>query len=158
MVMIEHFNKWVEVVAIPFQESSETARVFRQYLLCRYGKPAGVPTDQGTEFKGELQEMPDEALIDRHRTSRDHPQADGLAERMAQTLKVALRKACQTGRVSGWEDRLATIIMRYRMSTHKSLAHFSPYYPLFGCQPLLGRSIYNKLRKLSELDLDDEKA
>ena len=99
MVMIEHFSKWVEVVAIPTKESCETARVFRQYVLCRYGAPAEVLTDQGTEFRGEFQEMLDEALIDHRRTSRDHPQPDGLAERMVQTLKIVLRKACLTGKV-----------------------------------------------------------
>ena len=54
MVMIEHFSKWVEVVAIPTKEFCETARVFRQYVLCRYGAPAEVLTDQGTEFRGEF--------------------------------------------------------------------------------------------------------
>ena len=29
MVMIEHFSKWVEVVAIPTKESCETSKVFR---------------------------------------------------------------------------------------------------------------------------------
>ena len=55
--------------------------------------------DQGTEFIGEFPEMLDELLIDHRRTLRDHPQADGLAERMVQTLKVALRKACLTIKV-----------------------------------------------------------
>ena len=101
-------------------------------MLCGYGAPAEVLTDQGTECRGEFQEMLDEALVDHRRMSRDHPQADDLAKRMVKTLKVALRKACLTGKVSGWEDRLATITMGYRMSTHESLAHFSPYYLLFG--------------------------
>ena len=54
MVMIEHFSKWVEVVAIPSKESCETARIFRQYVLCRFGAPAEVLTDQGTKFIGEF--------------------------------------------------------------------------------------------------------
>ena len=70
-----------------------------------------VPTDQGTEFRGEFQEVVDEALIDHRRTPKDHPEADGLAERMVQTLKVALRKACLVGKASGWEDRLASMTM-----------------------------------------------
>ena len=102
--------------------------------------------------------MLDEALVDHRGTSRDHPQADGLAERMVQALKVAQRKACLTGKVSEWEDRLATITMGYRISTHGSLAHFSPYYLLFGRQPPLGRNVSNRLRKLPELDVDDEAA
>ena len=99
--------------------------------------------------------MLDEVLIDHRRTSRDHPQADGLARRMVQTLKVALRKACLVGKASEWEDVLAVITMGYRLTTHESLAHFSPYYLLFGRQPLLGRSVSNQLRTLGEQD--DEK-
>ena len=67
--------------------------MFHQYVLCRYGAPAEVLTDQGTEFRGEFQEMLDEALIHHRKTLRDHPQADGLAKRMVQTLQVAQRKA-----------------------------------------------------------------
>ena len=44
------------------------------------------------------------------------------------------------------------------MSTHESLAHFSPHYLVYGRQPLLGRSLSNRLRELPELDLDDEAA
>ena len=54
MVMIEHFSKWVEVVAIPTKESSKTAWVFRQYVLCRYGAPPEVLTEEGTEFRGKF--------------------------------------------------------------------------------------------------------
>ena len=54
MVMIEHFSKWVKVVAIPTKESCETARVFRQYVLFRYGAPAEVLTDEGTELRGKF--------------------------------------------------------------------------------------------------------
>ena len=156
MVMIEHFSKWVEVAAIPSKESGETVGLFRQYVLCRYGAPAKVLTDQGTEFRGEFHKMLDKALINHRKTAKDHPQADGLAECMVQTLKVALRKACLVDKASGWGDRLATIAMGYRMSTHESLAQFSPCYLLFERQPLLG-SVSNKLRNMRELDLDDKK-
>ena len=67
MVMIEHFSKWVEVVAIPSKESCETATVFRQYVLCRYGALAEVLTDQGTEFIGEFHEMRHSSITVGHR-------------------------------------------------------------------------------------------
>ena len=54
MVISEHFSKWIEVVAIPTRGSCEISRVFRLYVLCRYGAPAEVLTDQGTEFRGEF--------------------------------------------------------------------------------------------------------
>ncbi len=51
-----------------------------------------VLTDQGTEFQGEFQVLCDKVLIDHRTTSRDHPEADGLAKRVVQTVKRALRK------------------------------------------------------------------
>ena len=50
MVMIEHFSKWVEVVAIPSKKSCETATVFRQYVMCTYGAPPEVLTDEALDL------------------------------------------------------------------------------------------------------------
>ena len=68
MVMVKHFSEWVEVVSLPSKESNETARMFRQYVLYRYGALADVLTDQETEFRGEFQEMSDKKLFEHRRT------------------------------------------------------------------------------------------
>jgi hypothetical protein len=91
VVMIEHFSKWIELVPIPEKTSHHTAAALRG-VLCKYGAPAEVLTDQGEEFQGEFAELLTKLLIDHRLTSRDHPQSDGLAERMVQTVKEALRK------------------------------------------------------------------
>jgi hypothetical protein len=96
MIMIEHFSKWVEFVALPDKSSHSTNRAFLQEVLNRFGACAKCLTDQGSEFRGEFQDLLDHVLIDHRRTSRDHPQADGLAERMVQTCKKGLRKICLT--------------------------------------------------------------
>jgi hypothetical protein len=53
VVMIEHFSKWIELVSIPVKKSHHTAAALRG-VLCRYGAPAEVLTDQGDEFRGEF--------------------------------------------------------------------------------------------------------
>jgi hypothetical protein len=91
VVMIEHFSKWIELVPILEKISHHTAAALRG-VLCRYGAPTKVLTDQGEEFQGEFTELLTKLLIDHRLTSRDHPQSDGLAKRMVQTVKEALRK------------------------------------------------------------------
>jgi hypothetical protein len=86
VVMVEHFSKWIELVPIPEKTSHHTAAALRG-VLCRYGAPAEVLTDQGEEFQGEFAELLTKLLIDYRLTSRDHPQSDELAERMVQTVK-----------------------------------------------------------------------
>jgi hypothetical protein len=82
MIMIEHFSKWVKLVVLPDKSSHNINQVFLQQVLSRFRACVECLTDQGLEFKGEFQDLLDHALIDHCRTSRDHPQADGLVERM----------------------------------------------------------------------------
>jgi hypothetical protein len=82
MILIEHFSKWVELVALLDKSSHNTNHAFLQQVLSRFGACVECLTDQGLEFRREFQDLFYHVLIDHHRTSRDHPQADGLAEKM----------------------------------------------------------------------------
>jgi hypothetical protein len=90
MIMIEHFSKWVELVMLPDKSSYNTSHAFLQWVLSRFGAYAECFTNQGSKFKGKFQDLFDHAFIDHRQTSRDHPQADGLAKRMVQTCKKGL--------------------------------------------------------------------
>jgi hypothetical protein len=82
LVMVEHFSKWIELAPSPDKFSEGIAYAFLDRVLSHFGAPAEVLIDQGTEFQGEFQVLCDKALIDHRTTSRDHPEADGLAERV----------------------------------------------------------------------------
>jgi transposase InsO family protein len=106
VVMIEHFTKWVELVPIPEKSSFCTAAALKG-VLTRFGAPAEVLTDQGEEFQGEFAALLQKLLIDHRTTSRDHPQSDGLAERMVQVVKEALQKYCITFNKQHWSASCA---------------------------------------------------
>jgi hypothetical protein len=57
LVMIEHFSKWIELVALPDKFSEGAAYSFLDRVLSRFGAPAEVLTDQGREFLGEFQTL-----------------------------------------------------------------------------------------------------
>ncbi len=136
MIMIEHFSKWVELVVLPDKSSHSTSQTFLQQVLSRFGACVECLTDQRAEFKGGFQDLLDHALIDHCRTSRDHPQADGLAKRMVQTCKKGLRNICLTRNKEDLDLALPYIAMGYMMSKHAFLYHFSPYFLLFGKHPI----------------------
>jgi len=152
MIMIEHFSKWIELVALPDKSSRSTSQAFLQQVLSRFGACAECLTNQGSEFRGEFQDLLDSALIDHRRTSRDHPQADGLAERMVQTCKKGLRKICLTTNKEDWDLALPYLAMGYRMSKHASLSHFSPYFLLFGRHLVPPSSIASQVELVVDLD------
>jgi hypothetical protein len=81
-------------------------------------------------------------LIDHCRTSKDHPQVDGLAKRMVQMHKKGFWKICFTRNEEDWDLAfLPYIAVGYKMSKHISLFHFSPYFLLFGKHPIPPYSI-----------------
>ncbi len=86
-------------------------------MLSHFGAPAEVLTNQGTEFQVEFHVLCDKALIDHRTTSRDHPEADGLAKRVVQTVKRALRKyGLQKGHLGDWDIQSPWLAMGYRFS------------------------------------------
>jgi hypothetical protein len=83
--------------------------------------------------------------------SRDHPQANGLVERMVQTYKNGLQKICLIGNKEDWDLALPYIAM-YKMSKHASSFHFDPYFLLFGRHPIPPSSITVQMDQVVDLD------
>jgi transposase InsO family protein len=123
LVLIEHFSKWIELVALPDKLSEGAAYSFLDRVLSRFGVPVEELTDQGWEFLGEFQTLCEQAMIDHCTILRDHPEAYGLAERMVQTVKRGLWKySLKTGHHGDWDLQLPWIAMGYLFSKQASLA------------------------------------
>jgi hypothetical protein len=48
MIVIGHFSKWVELIALPDKSSHSTSQAFLQQVLSRFGACAKCLTDQGS--------------------------------------------------------------------------------------------------------------
>ncbi|CAI7834035.1 unnamed protein product [Closterium sp. NIES-53] len=92
--------------------------------------------DQGTEFQGEFKKLLLESGITHRRTSRNHPQSDGLTERVVQTIKRGLRTYGEQ-RKRDWDDELDWIAAGYRFGKQAALRDHSPYSLLYGREPIL---------------------
>ncbi len=64
MIMLKHFSKCVELVALLDKSSHNTSQTFLQQVLNRFGACVECLTDQGSKFQGEFQDILDHALID----------------------------------------------------------------------------------------------
>ena len=136
LVMIEHVSKWVELVALSSKSAGGIASAFLREVLSRFGACAEVLTDQGGEFKGELQRLLDACGIRHRGTSAYHPEANGLTERAVQTFKRGLRKYALMHDKRDWDLELPWLLMGYRFSRQES-TKLSPYYMLYGREPIL---------------------
>ena len=109
MVCIEHFTTWLELIPLPSKSSKNFARGLLRGVLSRYGVLEEILTDQGIEFMGESQTLLQNNEITHRLASREHPRSDGLAERMVQTMKRALRKCLLDGGGIDWDELLPYI-------------------------------------------------
>lgn len=54
VVAVDCFSKWVEIGVTKSHSAKETWEWFYSNVICRYGVPYVVRTDQGLEYKGEF--------------------------------------------------------------------------------------------------------
>ena len=50
LVMTDHFTKWAEARAFPACTQEEVVTFFIENIICRFGVPAVILTDRGTNF------------------------------------------------------------------------------------------------------------
>ena len=113
MVCIEHFTKWIELIPVPSKCSKGAARGLLEGVLSRFGAPREIITDMGGEFQGEFGHLLAKHEITHRIASRENPQSDGLAERMVQTMKRALRATLCDGGGQQWDEILPYVAMGY---------------------------------------------
>ena len=104
---------------------------FFQLIVCRFGMPSVIHSDQGREFENNLmQELCLLCGVYKSRTTSYHPANDGLLERFNRTLLMMLAIFAGENR-DDWDDLLPAVMMAYRSSVHESTG-FSPYRLMFG--------------------------
>lgn len=91
VVFMEYLTKWVITAELSSFTTTELANILLYRIVLVYGMPAKLITDNGSSYVSEAMNIICDRLgIARSVTSVEHPQTDGLVERMNQTLKTAL--------------------------------------------------------------------
>eukprot|EP00873_Tetraselmis_striata_P004972 jgi/Tetstr1/425236/TSEL_001520.t1 len=131
IAIVEHFNKWIELVPVRVLGASTTAKAFHERVLARYGAPAvEVVTDNGTGYQGAFREQLERQGIQPVDIPPGHPQANGMAERIVQALKVALRKVVPALGTASWHSWMPVIEFGYCVSKQTTTG-YNPYVLLF---------------------------
>jgi hypothetical protein len=156
MIAVEHWSKAAVIVPIPNKEASTTAYAFLHRVLACYGAPAVVVADQGSEWEAQFQQLCTDALIDLRNSSRAHPEANGLTERVVQTLKASLAKHCLASEsAAGWDVYCAYLAQGYNSSPQAS-TKLAPWHILFGRPPTGPAATKETLQAPLDLGVDGE--
>ena len=132
LVMVDcFFFWWMEACPLPDKTAISVADAFFSNIVCRFGMPSVIHSDQGWEFENKV--MHELCLLGgshKTKTTPYHPESDGLVERFNRTLLMMLVMFAGEHK-DDWDDLLPPVMMVYRSSVHESTG-FSPYLLMFG--------------------------
>ncbi|XP_008231232.1 PREDICTED: uncharacterized protein LOC103330426 [Prunus mume] len=122
----EYFTKWVEAVPLRKATGAAIANFIREYIVCRFGIPYKIVTDNGTPFVNkQVSSTLSGYGIKHHRSMPYYPQENGQAEATNKTLLRILSKMVYKYE-GGWSVHLPDALWAYRTSP-RSATCFSPY-------------------------------
>jgi hypothetical protein len=130
IVAVDPMTKWVEIGALRNKASATVASWSHANITCRYGPPARVRSDQGTEFKGAFAAYLKGINCQQVLIFSAHPRANGLVERYNKCVKEGLRKfVVAAGAKFAWVDFLGDIAAGLRMLPTRN--GYSPFLLVF---------------------------
>jgi len=142
LVAIDHYSKWCEAKAVADHNVKTASKFLEDDIICRYGVPRFVLTDNGGEWVAEFEMMCKDYGIQHQRTALQWPQCNGMVECMIKTIKHGITVLAATpGNVDCWDDHLAKILFGYRCGIQAS-TRFSPFMILTGRTPRLRADNY----------------
>ena len=105
-------------------------------IVCRYGVPSYLHSDQGANLTSNLMAALCKQLgSTQTRTSAYHPQGNGQVERFNRTLESMLAKVVSNHKTD-WDTHLPQILFAYRTSIYDTTG-FAPFHITFGRSPIL---------------------
>jgi len=54
LVLMDHFTRWADALAIPDASAPMLTQALDQYVFCYFGLPEQIHTNQGTQFQSQL--------------------------------------------------------------------------------------------------------
>ena len=126
LIVVDAHSKWVEVIPTSGPTTKETIKAL-QHLFATFGLPISIVSDNGPCFSSEdfSQFMTNCGI--RHTTTAVYkPSSNGLAERMVQTFKKALRSSSDPLQLT-----IDRFVYNYRLTPHTTTG-VSPAELMFG--------------------------
>ena len=136
LVITDHFTRYAQAHVTPSQKAHVVAKTLGEHFFVHYGFPEKILSDQGRNFESVLiSELCELTQFKKLRTTPYRPEGNGSWERFNRTL-ISMLGTLPTDFKSKWPQHISTLTYAYNC-TRSNTTGFSPYYLLYGRQPLL---------------------
>lgn len=134
LVAIDYFSKWVEALPVPDTSSAHAVAFVEQHLVLRHGVPRRLITDRGSCFMShEFERALRSFGIAHSTTSVNHPQCNGLVERVNRTLTDILASYVAPSHTN-W-DRFVSAAAFAVNTAAQETTHVTPFSVVYGRTP-----------------------
>ena len=128
VLAVDHFTKYVIGTALSESTALAVAHFLIDEVFFKYGAPDIILTDNGSEYKNELEGHILTALGTHHRfIAAYHPCANGQVERLNAPVKSSIASLCNDHTHKDWDQHLAPAIFAYNISVHETTG-FTPFF------------------------------
>jgi transposase InsO family protein len=134
---VDYQTKWVESSAIPDKKMETIAKFIFTHILCRYGTPRQILTDNGSEFVNQIMAaVTSLGGIEHVKIIPGNAKANGLCEHANGTMQKQLGKQIKPDERHLWAEHLPRVVWHMNSSINHS-TKVSPFKMLFGVEPVL---------------------
>src|SRR5690242_10174659 len=115
--------------------SKTLAKFIFEEIICRYGTPKIILSDQGRNFISTTVRILCEKFLIKHKFSSPyHPQTNGMVERLNRTLCESLAKVKKID--EDWDIHIPAVLLAYRTKRHATTG-YTPFQLVYGRQATL---------------------
>ena len=152
LTCVDRFTRWPEAIPlVDIRAETVTDALFSGWIA-RFGTPATITTDRGTQFKSKLWDvLCNQFGIVRNNTTSYHPQSNGMVERFHRQLEAAIMAHESP---NPWTTTLPAVLLGAR-SAVKGLMSRSAAKIVYGTTLRLPGEFSQKYIFDAHTDLDD---
>ena len=131
ITFIDKFSRYVEIVPLTDKSADSVALAFYSSIICRWGTPEGLISDNAQEYIGNvLQSLSNLLNIERPKILPYRPQANSISERLNRTILNLVRSLTDQQKAN-WCKYLPSIQSCINGAIHKATGD-SPDFILMG--------------------------
>ena len=135
LVAIDYFTKWVEAASYASVTRSVVIRFIKREIICRYGLPKKIITDNVTNLNNKImKEMCENFKIQHHNSTHYRPKMNGAVEATNKNIKKIVQKMIVS--YKDWHEMLPFALHDYRTFVRTSTGA-TPFSLVYGMEVVL---------------------